>query len=702
MPLAHLSIGTSSNRINLLNESGFMLDDWQVGGTEYGTIFQESQLADFRQMAAYRDVTTFESFDLKLRSNSQDIAARQIQDMRAVIRLCLDFWSTTWQTSVVYLAARASCETNMRYAVAHDARLVGESNPFGQPFLQSAGNAVMDALNLIVERGPWLENAPGTGTAVEIGTTQTYDGRTVGNVDSTGTEELSTDALTVFAGNKHNVAQLTDIWYWDNSAGAWNGANLMDAALPFAFMPPAPLQVDDFVLFGIDTSIPDSGPFSSLVFDIGTALGVGGGITIEWRWSGNANVDPAAWLSLTVQDNTNAAGAMTGDAFDTTDIYSVHWEQPQAWAAYNPDPGGAALGVTGYWVCAYVTAAAGAPTPPQQANRDIYTVTWPYIDIDADQTEGDMPSLLRLSVDNRASQDGVGTTTDLWCQRVIAGLRSYDRGADFSAYINLSDEQNTPGSVVTVIGGTTTFGDYPFSPTGRAVRYFPAGVEAMADRVYIRLTPDFYGRHHVFVRGGQWAGALGTVDVRLSYAAMGSYFPETHTATKQFLNTNDDQLIDFGEIALGPYADTYPLEVSHTFIHIGLSSNAGAATVYLYELILIPVDEWAIDSEDMFKNTGALGYTNDYWSHLEIDGIRNQRRLLSFLIGTTSGHIARYWRPITNGIPILQTGKHQRLWLLSARYDDYADADDLRADSEICSTVQVWRNQRYTTLRGDR
>ena len=169
MPLAHLSIGTSTNRINLLcDRGGFMLDDWQVGGTEYGAIFQESQLADFRQMAAYRDVTTFDTFSLKLWANSQDQAARQIQALRTIVRLCLDFWTSTYQTSVVYLSARASCETNMRHAVVYDTRLIGESSPFGQPFLQATGNAIMDELALIVERGPWLENVPGTGTCVEI------------------------------------------------------------------------------------------------------------------------------------------------------------------------------------------------------------------------------------------------------------------------------------------------------------------------------------------------------------------------------------------------------------------------------------------------------------------------------------------------------------------------------------------------------
>ena len=931
MTAPHLSIGTATSRINLLSPGGgFCLNGWNVGDTELDAIFQESQLADYRQMAAYRDITTVETFGLILSANTQDLAARELQAMRVMIRLIADYWTTTWQTSVVYLQARASCESNLRYAVCHDARLVGESNPFGQPFVQPMGGVVMDALSLIVERGPWLADQPGTtGTCVEISSqgpsrdvyalsfdatdddvncgsgasiddlpdsgftfeawikadgwgennvgrivdkgtvnlrgwsvyvhpfanvgleayaycgttdakasvgldeftidgqwhhivawfdenlptwggwgiaidghwvesysqfsigsgayasdaaddlilgnnsagTRTWDGsigwvritdgdRYTYNSDFTPPDrcvcpaddadtislwclsegagataydenansndgtitgaaweftgcteeymEATCEAQSVFVANKHNVAQITHCYYWDDTAAQWTdgGAppnNLIGDATPYAFLPAAP-AADDFVIFGISTTLADSGPFSSLIFDIGTAIGIGTGITIQWRYKATGDADDPGdgvnpWSALTVQDNTNQYGAMTGDPFDTEGIWSVHWEQPSDWETSNPNPG-AALGVTGYWVCAYITnVAGGVPTPPTQDNRDIYTVTWPYIEFEASEVSGDMPALSRVSVDTRSAQDGVGTTTDLWCQRVIAGLRSMDRGERFSSYINISDEQNDPAITITLDAGMGAFGTVVTAPTGIASLYTAAGVDAMATRVLMHIPPDYYGRFHAFVRGKQTGGA-GNIDVRLAYAAADTFLPTTYTVTRQFLNTNDDQLLDMGEIVLGPAAEIYPLEVSGTFLLLQAGTD-GAATAYFYDVVLIPVDEWAVDSEDVYKNAGDRGYTNDYWSHLEIDGIRNPRNLLSYLIGNASGKIARYWRPITNGLPILQTGKQQRLWFLMARCDDYADADDIRADSEICSSVQIWKNQRYTTLRGD-
>ena len=694
--VAKLSIGTSTTRISLLDPNGYHLERWTPGDELNEGIWQESQLADFRQLAAYRDTTTIDSFNLKLRGNSQDAAARQLQGLRAIIRTCLDFWTTTWETDVVYLEAQAECETNERYSVVYDARLAGEGNPFAQPFLQPGGTAVMEELILSVEHGPWLENAPGTGTAVEIGTTQTYDGRTVGNVDDSGAEELSTDAQTVFVANKHNVAQITNIHYYNGAV--WSG-NLMDAALPFNIITGGGGAGTQVTVFGIDTTVADSGPFSSLVFDIGDTLGPTP--TPVWRYS-NGGADPTAWAALTVQDNTDAAGAMTNWPLHTAGIGSVHWEQPAGWVTADPQVGaGPALGVTGYWVALHDTYVGppGADSATQQ-NRDIYTVTWPYIDIDADQVDGDMPALLRFTTDTRSAQDGIGTTTDLWCQRVIAGLRDYGRGDDFTAYINIADEQNSAAISIT-LGGGTAYQSIMNAPAGRCARYTAAGVDAIDVRVYATVNEDFYGRFHAFVRGKQYSGVAGVIDVRLRYApGDASQYADKVTVTRQFLNTNDDQLLDFGEITLGPQVSIYPNTMNNTYVNIECGASA-AGSADLYELILIPVDEWAIDSEDMFKSTGASLYTNDYLTYLNVDAIQNQRQLLSHLHRISNDAIMRYWRPITNGIPILRSGKHQRLWLLSARFDDYADADDIRADSEICHTVQVWRNQRYTTLRGD-
>ena len=180
-----------------------------------------------------------------------------------------------------------------------------------------------------------------------------------------------------YIANKRNVAQITNIYYWDSGAGpaAWSG-NLVGAATPFALLP-NPVLINDLIVFGIDSTIANSGPFCSLVFDIATV----GTATFTWRYSDAAGVDPTTWAGWNPAvdpflDNTGG--------FTNTGVNSVHWTQNALWIVQDPKVGaGAALGVTGLWVCADVTGAAGG-VPPTQPNRDISSITWPSVEVDGD------------------------------------------------------------------------------------------------------------------------------------------------------------------------------------------------------------------------------------------------------------------------------------------------------------------------------
>lgn len=219
-------------------------------------------------------------------------------------------------------------------------------------------------------------------------------------------------------------------------------------------------------------------------------------------------------------------------------------------------------------------------------------------------------------------------------------------------------------------------------------------------RASISLSSHWYGRFHAFVRCYQEDS--GTVQVRLEYPPGTSLlYLDRKTVTRTIPAVDTDVILDFGEITIGPSVDIYPFTMKSSYVNIEAFEPVGGVDVYFYDLILLPIDEWAIDCEDMFKNNNGETLVNAYRTYLNIDAVQNPRRLLTLLTESASDLVTRYWRPITNGLPILQTGKQQRLWFLHWRFDDYADADDPRAEHEIASTVQVWRQQRYTTLRGD-
>ena len=228
----------------------------------------------------------------------------------------------------------------------------------------------------------------------------------------------------------------------------------------------------------------------------------------------------------------------------------------------------------------------------------------------------------------------------------------------------------------------------------------------MLRQAVVTMNTAYYGRFHAFVRGGHISGVAGTVNVRLTYSpgdgsseAPGA--KATVTRTFPVLNYNN-QILDFGEIVLGPAMDIYPFDMRETFINLEAQcTDAGGATVYFADIVLMPVDEWAWDCEDMFKNNGDPSLINDYLTYLNVDAIQNPRIVLSHLVEISTGDIARYWRPITNGIPILENATEQRLWFLSFREEPYTGTTYSPANIEIAHTIQIWRNQRYTTLRGD-
>ncbi|GAG60228.1 unnamed protein product, partial [marine sediment metagenome] len=287
----------------------------------------------------------------------------------------------------------------------------------------------------------------------------------------------------------------------------WSG-NLIGAATPFAFLP-NPVLAADLVLFGIDSTVLNSGPFCSLVFDLSTVIT---GVTAtRWRYSDASGVLPTGWALQIMQDNTNQDGLGTGVAFDTLGIRSVAWEPDPLWIVQNPTIGGVALGVTGLWICSDMFTVPGAATPPIQQNRDIYTITWPTTDIA--QPGGDMETLFRV----RARGEGGGTLTTDNPNRWLAGLRKTSRGTDFRSFINFSDEQHPPGVTVTLGGiAPVAWANDVITPTGVKVTHTPAAAWSTAAYASFSETyaPQYKGTYHLFVRAMQPLGVAGTIRLR--------------------------------------------------------------------------------------------------------------------------------------------------------------------------------------------
>ena len=485
-----------------------------------------------------------------------------------------------------------------------------------------------------------------------------------------------------YIANKWNSAQITNIHYWDSVGGAWSG-NLIGAATPFALLP-NPVNANDFVIFGIDTSVLDSGPFSSLVFDIQ----VPNVATIVWKYSdAGGGVLPTAWgVQGSVQDNTNQGGLMGGVAFDTVGINSVYWYPNALWIPQNPTVGGVALGVTGYWMCADVTGGAGG-APPTQANRDIYTVTWPTTQLA--EPGGDMSALLRI----RAREESVaGQQT-----RLIAGLRKASRGTDFRSFINFADKQNAPGIVVT-LGGTAAWQTDPVVPSGRNITDTPAaawGVTALV-QITSAYSNQYRGTYRMFIRAAQLVVPVGAISFRvLQYIGDAVYADLVwQSSSVTMTRTVSYELLDMGQVSVPAVESNEAFETHWTIQTFG---NA-AAGVDLIDLIILPVDEWASDlytdllMPSVRSNVVYQGFC------AEIDGItypRNSPRALSYPYVTGSLQASPRF---VGGKGGLIPNEIQYLHSLIAG----GVPGSWTSIPSAGSSIESWQVQRYSSMRGAR
>ncbi len=101
----------------------------------------------------------------------------------------------------------------------------------------------------------------------------------------------------VYICNKQNVAQLTHVYWYDSTGPPFWSANLIGlGGWPYTILPVG-VVTGDAHYAGINTTVPNSGPFCNLVYDIATVATYGAGDSVQWQyWNGG-------WVNLTVVDS---------------------------------------------------------------------------------------------------------------------------------------------------------------------------------------------------------------------------------------------------------------------------------------------------------------------------------------------------------------------------------------------------------------
>ena len=699
-PALYITDGTTE--VQLLR-GPFKLTDWRPARAPLkgGGTWRSSPFVDGRRLVAFRRDNIVDTFSLLVQGYTQDELIYVCQEADRLLTKAMQYWSTSWQDEPVYLVARGHGETNARYTHIHSYAFPNAANPYVTPFAEGTGLILaQEDLTVVIEHGSWLQFPPTGHDCTLISAENDYNSRTYGR-DSTDVcvrveaiqgyilkedgdhillELGPPDALLlegmpyeVYVVNKTNMANLTHIWQYRAVGPAW--ANLIDAIPPttglFNAAIGAAVGDGDIIYFCIDSAVDDSGPFCSLVFDIDTAAIYAAGATLIWEYP----PDAGGWALLPTRDNTLM--------FQSTFVNSVHWNPPTDW-----DQTENVNGTVGYAVRCRVVLNGGTLMNPSQQNRRIYTITWPRYDLAAGDIGGDIVALVRTTADNQASD---GASPNRPFNKMWLGLRSLDRGDNFVMHLNAANEQN-PAGITYTTSGVLTVDDR--APTGwhsfrTVTNVNPLTVTWSMDNT---IMPDFWGTYHAFVRGRQNAGVSGDALIQIiTQSVFGAATTHLWSSNQVPFQTNNNwELVDMGRVSLPPIGIAHPtFDIFNLLVEV-TDAVAGSTDVKLYDLILLPIDEWA----GSFSNTETNAEV-DEGLFLDVNSISDPKRLITAVNRVAAtGNIFTAYQVIANDHALVQANATQRMYHLFA--------DDKISYPCISCAVWLFTNQQYLNMRGNR
>ncbi len=171
---AIFKITDGTTTIDLLDpKHGIGVTEWRPQTPPIIPTYQASPLSSGKALSSYKFDNATETIENNVSGIDQDDIIEQLQDARRLLIQGLNYHTVDWQDSLVYLIAKAKCETNTRYTLVQMAQMGEDDFPYGQPFASNA-KQLMSEMSWIIERGNWQGSVPGVGECVEINSTQDW------------------------------------------------------------------------------------------------------------------------------------------------------------------------------------------------------------------------------------------------------------------------------------------------------------------------------------------------------------------------------------------------------------------------------------------------------------------------------------------------------------------------------------------------
>lgn len=446
------------------------------------------------------------------------------------------------------------------------------------------------------------------------------------------------------------------------------------------FMFPSPVGVGDIFYVGITSTITDTGAFSNIFFEL-TDRNYTLTIVTEY-WNGSA------WIAFT-----------TGDMYDGTDSLKrsglISWRLDSV--VVSSMAATTINSINAYWVRFRVTAL-GTLTTLIPKLFNIYIVQQPFIEFD--NLAGDVMALAQIKLYNRTDKGDFPLASQS-TRRLIMGLRSVERGERFTAYINFAQKQNPLGITIGVLGGSAFVVDTGLAAASQYISdtrttSLDTWVNIAQITLDSSLAHDFAGTYQFYIRHSYEIAGGAFTKVRLRFV---NYDYQSEVIGNETTLSGESFGFGFAELAyVGQFtiSSNRYLKSSDASNELNIFVEINAAdtghTVNLFELIMIPADEW-IGDFDFLRS----GITN----HVDIDSATFPKRTIRSLQRKNGSNlIDSVASSSVSGAFGLQPGQRQKLWVLAQNFTPSFDyfTDSLHT---LVHQIKLWHHARWVGLRGN-
>ena len=547
-----IEITDGSTTVSLKNTTGFEIlrRGWVQGVPRTKNVHKSSIFAPGRSLIQRSDENVIERFSLVLQGSSADNLASQLQQLRKLIDQAQNYQLVGWENAPVYLSAKTDSETETRYSMVKDGDIQLTSSLID---CEVTEDNVVNGLTVIVEREPYWRNlAPGSSLPTAL---------------SLSAPDAPETASEQWIANCKHGATISKVYSYDATATAFSSDLSASTSFNYFEVSGSTPAVGDMFYVGSDD------PFFCVIMNIGTAF-VGSGVTVaEEYWNG------AAWTS----------GARVARAFVESDVktgtMAISFDGNSSWAKTTIN------GQNLYWIRLRITAITTWTTSPAQANQALYIVNDTYIEFANDQIDGDEYPMVRTQLRN----DGMSTSAI-----VAMGLKT--RGlTNFRSRLNCNTTSDNGNWSISQFNNTADNAD-PRGPDGYVSRKDFTASGAVSPQVSISLeleefpddSKDFVGSYFVYVRAEQENGSDGDCSI---YVTVSELSKNQNTKTVYLSDTDTGpELLPMGYITIGqpkvPVSDNAGASELDIKVFIGSLSNT--TYVNVWDVILIPVDEWGM------------------------------------------------------------------------------------------------------------